>query len=388
MRVIYIIHSTNPFDGSTKSLLTLLKGVIRLGVAPMVVVPDKNGLTQILQQEGIPTIILHKYNMDIYPLHNNLYQYGMFLPILLIRRIRHYIAYFQLKAICKRLHPDIIHSNTSVISFGYEVAQTLHIPHIYHIREYANLIDMKYFPSQKRFKDSLLTEQSYSICITHGVQAHYQLTNRSNSFVIYNGISTPTNPTTLSEPQKFFLYAGRIEPLKGVLEMVHAYLIYRRTSMHPYPLFIVGALRQSDYVNQITQLISQEQATDDIKWIGEQSNIIQYMQAAKAIIICSPHEGFGRCMPEAMLHDCIAVAINTGGTKEQLDNGLQLTGKEIAYRYNQENELVARLLQVETAEDAELNDMRQRAKQTVSQLYNPQQYVQNIWTIYQQIVKL
>ena len=63
------------------------------------------------------------------------------------------------------------------------------------------------------------------------------------------------------------------------------------------------------------------------------------MRQAKAIIIPSHNEGFGRCMPEAMFNGCLCIGHDTGGTKEQMDNGTEATGEDIALRYQTEDQL-------------------------------------------------
>ena len=43
MNILYILHSTYPLGGASKSFLTLIKGVQEQGHTPIVVAPDADG---------------------------------------------------------------------------------------------------------------------------------------------------------------------------------------------------------------------------------------------------------------------------------------------------------------------------------------------------------
>ena len=107
---------------------------------------------------------------------------------------------------------------------------------------------------------------------------------------------------------------------------------------------------------------------------------------AKAIVIPSKYEGFGRCMPEAMSNGCIVIGHNTGGTKEQFDNGLSLTGTEIGYRYDNEDQLVNALKIIHNADDSDLYPIRRIAFEVVCKQYSYEEYVKNILSFYNLII--
>jgi glycosyltransferase involved in cell wall biosynthesis len=111
------------------------------------------------------------------------------------------------------------------------------------------------------------------------------------------------------------------------------------------------------------------------------------MQQARAIIIPSRFEGFGLCMPEAMFNGCLAIGRNTGGTKEQLDNGLRLQGSEIALRYDTTNELTHLLCEISQSPIAQYQPMVERAFHTVNQLYTEENNAREIFQFYQSILK-
>ena len=56
------------------------------------------------------------------------------------------------------------------------------------------------------------------------------------------------------------------------------------------------------------------------------------------LIVPSKCEGFGLVTVEGMLNGSLVVGKDTGGTKEQFDNGKSFCGKEIGLRYNTEKD--------------------------------------------------
>ena len=71
----------------------------------------------------------------------------------------------RLAQIVDEFQPDIIHSNSSVIGVGFDVAKKKGIPHIYHFREYADKIPVHFLPSEASFLKKIQTDNSFIICI-------------------------------------------------------------------------------------------------------------------------------------------------------------------------------------------------------------------------------
>lgn len=109
------------------------------------------------------------------------------------------------------------------------------------------------------------------------------------------------------------------------------------------------------------------------------------MQEATAIVIPSRFEAFGRCMAEAMFNGCLVIGKNTGGTKEQMDNGFSIEGKEIALRY-ETTESLSRLLAEITSNTNAYRDYTLRAFHTVNQLYSTEANIQQVLDFYKNIL--
>ena len=158
MKIAYLLHTTSLTDGSTKAFLHLINQVKKTGIEPLVILPNKQALYQHLHAQQIPCVALrHGMRPATYPPYKTIADKILFLPRLLGRLAINALATIQSYMIVRRFHPDIIHTNTGVVSIGYHVARWLHIPHVWHLREYGAWEFHTYpYPSlcaqQKRFQ--------------------------------------------------------------------------------------------------------------------------------------------------------------------------------------------------------------------------------------------
>lgn len=67
---------------------------------------------------------------------------------------------------------------------------------------------------------------------------------------------------------------------------------------------------------------------------------------AAVTVVPSHFEGLGRILPEAMANGSLCIARNTTGSKEQLDNGISLVGREIGLRFDSVSELTDHLVEL------------------------------------------
>ena len=187
-------------------------------------------------------------------------------------------------------------------------------------------------------------------------------------------------------PSSYFLYAGRIEEAKGLMELITAYAEFAQGGDTDIPvLAVAGAVTDTNFYKNIAQYLEQKDVRHKIIFLGPRQDIGHLMRHAIATIVPSRQEGFGRCLPEAMLCGCITIGRDTAGTKEQYDNGLLFTGKEIGFRFQNTDELTQCLKQVCTTSNAELQDMRERAIRTINEYYTQQRYTDAIIHLYENI---
>ena len=370
MKILYITSSTTPYGGASKAFMQMLFGLASIGIDPLVILPNNDGLYQILKSKGIKCIALTNYRPSVYPWLNSAKDKLLFIPRLLGRLLVNNIATMQLIKIVQQFKPDIIHSNVSVIAIGYYVARFFKIPHIWHIREYGDKdFNLHYYPCRdiqsKRYK----TSKSYTICITKDIQKYNNLQNCNNSLVIYDGVLLEKYITFNYVKSSYFLFAGRLEPAKGVLPLIDAYAEYCTQHTNPLPLYIAGSGTES-YTQLIKHKIQEYDIENKIKLLGMRNDILNLYKDATALIVSSLSEGFGFITAEAMFFGCLVIGNNIAGTKEQFDNGKELMGDEIALRYTTEH----------------YEPMIIRSQETVKKLYSTEQHIQQVYNFYNEIM--
>lgn len=387
MNILYILSATLEYGGATKSFVAMLKGLVRYGVTPIVVVPDCNGVCRTFNEMGIEYIVL-PYRPNSYPPFRSIMDALLFLPRLIGRAALNYLAVRKLCAqiVAKRI--DIIHTNVSIINIGMNVASRLGIPHVYHFREYADLdFGYYYMPMKSFFHKKVRENGNYVVSITKAINQHHGFIDYNRSYVIYNGICSKKSIIKREKVEDFFLYAGRLEPAKGLDELLLAYADYYKNCIRKIPLYIAGDSNKSEYKKRINNMIEELGISDSIVQLGYVDDIGSYMRRAKATIVPSRSEAFGRCLPEAMFCQCLTIGKNTAGTKEQFDNGLSLTGDEIGLRYNSQTELTGCLLHVAEHYSDFASPMVERAFKTVCSLYSEESNVENINKLYNDILR-
>ena len=391
MRIIYILSSTTPFGGASKSFLNLMACFVKMDVTPLVITPDNNGLCTQLDELGIPHRSLF-YRYGTYPQIETKKDRLLFIPRLCGRVFANIIGTIQLYKIAKKFGPDIIHTNVSIITIGYRVARILHIPHIWHIREFVDKgLNMRFYPTQNCHLRALLKPLSYSICITNDIAKYLHLDGCPQSRVIYNGIITSgMQEEALSNDKRenVFFYAGHIEPIKGVMEMIVAFGRSIGFMKERHQLVLAGKLTNPNYYEQVKSKIAEMHIENDVRFLGEISNVQDWMRKSKAVVIPTICEGFGRVMPEAMSVGALVIAHNTAGSKEQLDNGKELTGNEIGLRYNNANELTDCFISVANNDMTQYDPMRIYAKKTINHYYTIEQYSMNVYAFYKDILNI
>lgn len=368
------INSDPTAGGSTISLLHLLAGLKTKGVDPLVVIPSVGYCSEQLEMLQIPYRINPYVLLHVWPSLKRASDLWKFLPRLIRNRIYGFLAYRRLKKDIEEFRPDMIHSNNSLIDIGFRIARRYKLPHIWHIREYGNMdFGLKYFPSERRRRKQL--SESYAIAITNRLARHFRLGDKCR--IIYNGICSASDETVDCRKENYFLYVGAVNENKGVTDLVSAYIDYCDSSEGDR-LLVIGRY-QNRYLARLKKLLRGTRAESRIQFLGQTKTPYAYMQQAKAMIVPSKYEGFGRITAEAMFNGCLVIGRNTGGTQEQFDNGLALTGREIGLRFSTTQELASALHRVNASSDTERRIIMQDARTTVRTLYSIENNVEKTY---------
>ena len=379
MKVLYITNSVG-MGGASVAILNILSILTNYGVEPFVLYPKPGAFSKCLDELCIRNASIGN-PMEIYPYNLNIKDYLKF-PYRILRLIHKRDNAF--KKLCYYIDlfkPDIIHTNVGPIHIGYEASKKYGLPHVWHIREYQiEDFGMYPFPSVRLFKKKLHDSNNHNIAITKEIFNHFSL-NKDKDRVIYDGvINKYERPAINSNKKNYILFVGRLEDAKGIKTLINDFILYRKNGGRK-DLLIAGTGNE-EYVRECKLLIPRN-LEKVVQFLGQRNDVFDLMYNASLLVVASRNEGFGFITAEAMFNGTIVVGRNTGGTKEQFDNGLELYGDEIAYRYTTDDELVSLLLKLEVKPD---DSKLIKAQETVCELYDVEIQSLKVLALYKNIL--
>lgn len=362
--------------GATHSALTLIEGLAARSNEVIVVSPDMNGqLKDILELKKIRWIVV-KYCFCAYPPHqvNGIRR----LYILIKSILRNIVAVKRLSSIINKEHVDIVHTNVGPLMCGYFASVMAGVPHVWHIREYGDLdFDIRMFPSKVFFRRCLA--KSYVVSITNDIIKYNGLQDNPCASVIYNGVRKKEEATYEPIKEKFFLCASRISPEKGFEQIIKVFAeFYSKHS--DYRLVIIG-LDQNGYTTQLKKIAVECGIHDAVDFEGYKNNVSDYMKKAKALLVASHFEGFGRMTAEAAFAGCLVIGKNTAGTKEILD----ITG---GYPFLTDGEMLESMCEIAGMTEESYGKKALNAQQKALQFFSEEEYLNKVLQLYCQILKI
>lgn len=372
---ILLISNTSATGGAPEAFFNLVCGLLDKGHEIAVVLPDRTGpLYSRLFEAGVKIYADVPYMLCIRPRVLNPVKYYKRMKVLKEGQTeaRAYIG----RAL-DEFKPDIVHTNVGPLDLALEECRKRGIPHVWHLREFQ--YRMKFYPSQKIFREEILSEGNHNIAITHCVGDYWNI--RETDSVIYDAIPEPEHmPERLAED--FYLYVGRLEKQKGAMQLLRAFKTFNK--MRPiYRLVLIGqscglyGLRCKLYAK--TQKFGR-----NVQFIKYCEDLGSWYSRATALVVPAVREGFGLTTATAMLYRCPVIGRDCDGTREQFDNGKRFTGEEIGYRYKRRRKLVE--LMAECALDKNPAKMQDRAQKTVRELYTQQLCTDKIERLYNQVL--
>lgn len=381
MRILFIFHTPWIKGGASKSGLTLVKGLQQLGIEVTAACPEEGTLSQTLRNEGIPTETF-EYEWA-YPYFERSFKGVIkFIPKLLLNKVRNRKALKEMTAFAERLSPDIIHTNSGVLDIGVRLAERLNIPHVSHFREFG-------------WKDCNAImcheERMRAYPLQHGIAIgkeilNYHIRPKDNITLIYNGIVHSSSCRYTPNKEPWLLYVGGLFKEKGIEDLLNAYSRLNPDIRKRHHLKIAGSVVDDRYMEHLEKLTGRLCISEEVEWMGERNDVDELMFKAKALIVPSHQEAFGRIVVESMTNGCIVIGRNTAGIKEQLDNGVTITGEEIGFRYETVEQLAALMQHVISQDPLGFEPMIKRGQQTIGHLYTTDAYVSNVVNLYKKII--
>lgn len=383
MRVLFIAHM-NVVTGATFALVNLVKGLSKYGVEIGIVCPKRTGeLQECLKGYNIQYFSpKYAYGINWYPSGKTILHR---IKSFFVERLKIEMAKPFVKDVIKSFRPDIVHCNTGACDIAYRACLDLNIPHVWHLREYQDLdFHFHVYPSMKALRKKILADGNFNIAITKGVFSHFTL--RPYDKVVYDGIFPKDEipVKAASFPFEYILNVGSFTEAKGLKQLLEAFVKVHSSYPSLHLLVAAKIFKDSSYYKYCCSFVAKHGLEDTVHFLDYRTDVYSLMKGAKALVVASPFEGFGFITAEGMYNNCVVIAHNTAGTKEQLDIGYEQTGHEIALRYNNQQELISCISAVMTQN---FSDMTYLAKKVVNKNYTVENYSLQIYEYYQYILE-
>ena len=307
MRVLYICNEDRAVGGASRSLADLLRS-LEGEVEAVILVREEGAVAEWFHSMG--------YEVIVVPFFRGTFNAKGLTRVL--RYIPHAIHRFFVQRSCVKQvsralegRIDLVHSNSSSVDIGLEIARKTGVPHVWHIREYLDLgLGMRPFPSWKSWKRKLEKSDSV-IAISEGLFRHLSLDGRPNTFCIPDAVKSAGSVCLEPEKKPVILFVSVIlSPAKRPEEAVE---IFHKAELPPeYRLLMLGKAPE-----ELKPILN----VPGVELIETQVELEKYYKEASAVLVCTPYEGMGRVSVEAMFYGCPVVARNSGGSADVLGNG-------------------------------------------------------------------
>lgn len=376
-KVLYLINHSVPY-GANKALINILDEVMPLGVKPFVIMAFDGAMCAELEKRNIKYRIIEHY-FSIYPSSCSVRDVFLFFSRLFRTFWVNFHAEKKISKIVKEIKPDVIHTNIGPDHIGFHVACKLHIPHIWHIREYQDLdFNMHTLFSKNGFIKKLQNAENYSIAITKGIFDYFSMTDK-NARIIYDGVMKTNEVRFETVKDKYFLFVGRLEEAKGIKNLLEAFIEFCKYD-ESYDLRIAGTGRLN-YTQDLHQIIDDAKLASRIHFLGFREDVYDLMAKATALVVPSRHEGFGFITVEAMFNGCLVIGNDSAGTREILEK------ENLGLLYTGHNELVAAMKIVALNGIESYYPMMRDAQNRAVVLYSQEKNASLIYELYSEILK-
>lgn len=391
--ILFISHERK-MGGANHSLVELVKGLQELG----------NKVSVVVLYRGCPIDKkLREMGIETFPCFFGWWQQPKSWPfaLKLLFRLLHWsqrISVIRLSGYVKEKHVEIIHSNTSVIDIGAQVAAQTGCKHVWHFREYGeDDYRLEYMYGKEVSLDYVYKNSDMIVFISNALYESYkQYTDGIKTRIIYDGIVSKEMEDSkigLPEPNAretkqiyTFLVTGNISRGKNqklVVEAVNVLINLMGIDDRRFQVYFAGmttSLAESKrYLREIRSFIGQC-GLKNVFFTGYVDDMARLRREVDAEIIPSVSEAYGRVTLEAMISRNLVIASDSGSNPELI--GMNEHG--LLFRNNDVTDLAAKMLQ---AMEGDYMECRERAYEYVRKVHRQEDSFRKIQSIYEGILK-
>ncbi|WP_438347580.1 glycosyltransferase family 4 protein [Paenibacillus sp. FA6] len=342
-KILYIAHE-NTKSGATHSLINLLD-YLPPDIKPHVLIPKTLNVRSIIKKMKNNLLYSDTLKKELdkrdIPYYQAFYYYDNLKQDIhwLKRKFFTFIRKDELKrmkGIVEQEGIQLIHSNSSVVKFGADLAKLSGIKHIWHVREDVKemfeiekeLLSEYYSTIVSRsekvvFVSNELRTEFQNVLNYHGIQ--HDLTKL---ITVYDGLplhlvtadstnnrieATVSNPFTIT-------CIGTVYKIKGQEDLIELARKLKQDTKGNYRILIIGQTKKKYYA-QLLQKVVEYGVQDMVQFIDYTNDLMTLREASDVEVVCSRNEAFGRVAIEAMHFGNPLIVTAVGGLNEIVDHG-------------------------------------------------------------------
>lgn len=391
--ILFISHERK-MGGANHSLVELIQGLRDLG----------NNVSVVVLYRGCPIDKkLREMGVETFPCFFGWWQQPQNWPYLLKSafRLLHWLQRFsviRISGYVKKRNVDIIHSNSSVIDIGAQVAAKTGCKHVWHFREYGeDDYRLEYMYGKDTSLDYAYKNSDMIIFISNVLYESYKrFADHTKTRIIYDGIVSKEmvkkeSPKLVKKTQEeghvyTFLVTGNISSGKNqklVVEAVHILINQMGVDSHKFQVYFAGATtslaESKEYMREIQFCINQYNLSN-LFFTGYVEDMALLRTKVDAEIIPSRSEAYGRVTLEAMLSHNLVIASDSGANPELIGDNEH----GLLFRNNDINDLAMKMVKAMDDDNAECIE---RAYEYVRRVHRQEDSYRKVQSIYDSILE-
>ena len=308
--------------GAQISFVNLLREFKEYGVNPFVVVSEEWEITDRLREFGVEILVT-----PIYEFFTSVDgAYGEYHDSAIQER-QNAISQKLIQDFFEKNNVELVHMNTRFCGLlGAKVAREMHIPYIYHIREFLEA-DFGLVFKDEKLANELIGNSTILIAISESISNYLRdLYPNTKIELIYNGINVkkyacPKCNRFRNNVVKAAI-VGRVISHKGQLDAIKAIETLAGKTDKKVELLVVGIRpdEMTDFERMLVEYVDGKGLNDVVKFIPFTDKVEEILKTCDIGLMCSKREAFGRVTVEYMLSNLLVIGSDSGGTPEIISN--------------------------------------------------------------------
>jgi glycosyltransferase involved in cell wall biosynthesis len=296
--------------------------------------------------------------------------------------LRHILSSLRDQAIIDRYGPFNIQHSLDYTPWPFEavmarIRQRLYVYHQRNLNENSYQI-LLYLKTHLATRIISIADHVTEFLLNQGVPA-------AKVSKVYNGIDIADIDKQLlsmsSKSRGYILSVGQIQPRKRHEDAIRTLSILA-SEIPDIRLGIAGQIYDRGYYQELQSLAHDLGVSRRVEFLGGRTDILQLMQQADALVLCSKSEGLPWVILEAMAVGLPVISSAIGGSKEIIDHGrtglLVPMGDICGYA----KALRAVLRQADLAQQLTVN-----ARYTVEQRFSARAMVEHLANVYRELTR-